>query len=159
MKLDRELQLRILRRLAEHYPNPVPKLQNELDGPMDAFEANFFYLHEHGLVKCSFFKATDKHARSSSHSITALGMDYLEQDGGLTAILGTVTVRLHEETIKALLVEKLERSDLSEEEKRPLLQAVRALPAEATKHLTMKLLDLGADNLPRAIELVRSLMS
>jgi hypothetical protein len=35
--------------------------------------------------------------------ITSRGIDFLADDGGLAAILGVVTVKLHEETLKALL--------------------------------------------------------
>lgn len=159
MKLDRDLQRQILEALAEHYPKPIADLQDLMQSQHEEFDANVFYLYEHGLITMQIRNRMATGDQAYNQKITKDGLDFLADDGGLTAILGVVTVRLHEETVKALLEERLERSDLPEEEKRPLLQAVRELPAEATKHLTMKLLDLGADNLPRAIELVRSLMS
>jgi len=88
--------------------------------------------------------------------ITAAGMDFLADDGGVGAILGVVTVKIHEDTIKQLIEARIAGSDLPEEEKRPLLQAVRELPGEAIKHLTTRLLDLGLDNLPGAVSLIRT---
>ena len=57
---------------------------------------------------------------------------------------------------RQLISQKIELSDLPEEERRPLLQAVRELPGDAIKHLTTRLLDLGMDNLPGAIALIRA---
>lgn len=88
--------------------------------------------------------------------ITASGMDFLADDGGIGAILGVVTVKLHEDTIKQLIEARIAASDLPEEEKRPLLQTVRELPGESIKHLTTKLLDAGLENVPRLVELIRT---
>lgn len=49
-------------------------------------------------------------------------------------------------------------ADLPREEKSRLLEAVRDLPGESIKHLTTRLLDAGLENLPRAVELIRSVL-
>lgn len=67
------------------------------------------------------------------------------------AILGVVTIRLHDDTIKELIQAKILRSDLPETEKKRYLDQLRELPAETTKHLVLKLVDLGLEKGPEAI--------
>lgn len=114
------------------------------------------YLHEHGLVTGELVRL-QPHIRPGQQTITAKGLDFLADDGGLSAILGVVTVKLHEHC-PPVISQKIEDSSLPEEEKRPLLQAVRELPGEAIKHLTTRLLDLGMDNLPGAVSLIRTVL-
>ncbi|MNN90443.1 hypothetical protein D3C81_2083910 [compost metagenome] len=83
-------------------------------------------------------------------------MDFLADDGGMSAILGTVTIKFHQDTLRQLIELRLENAQLPEAEKGSLLKTVRELPADSIKHLTTKLLDLGMENLPRAVELIRT---
>ena len=75
---------------------------------------NVYYLKGHGLVdypddsKCSYIY---------NLRITAKGIDFLADDGGLSAILGVVTVKLHGDTIQALLAAKIDEADIPPEEK------------------------------------------
>ncbi|GJI89905.1 hypothetical protein RugamoR1_30680 [Rugamonas sp. R1(2021)] len=88
-------------------------------------------------------------------AITAAGLDFLADDGGLTAILGTVTVKLHDDTIRNLIETRIQDSDLPPEEKTGLLHQLKELRGESIKHLTMKLLDAGLENLPAALPLIQ----
>jgi len=155
--LDREIQLRILKALAAIYPEATFNVLRDIGIEDSAGVANLFYLTEHNLVSAKFSKFSGKPMGiGGQQRITAAGMDFLADDGGVGAILGVVTVKIHEDTIKQLIEARIAGSDLPEEEKRPLLQAVRELPGEAIKHLTTRLLDLGLDNLPGAVSLIRT---
>ena len=44
--------------------------------------------------------------------ITAKGLDFLEDDGGLSAILGAITVKLDPDDLRALIAARIEESDL-----------------------------------------------
>lgn len=90
--------------------------------------------------------------------ITARGLDFLADDGGLTAILGTVTVKLHDDTIRELIAVRIEQSDLHPEEKAGLLTQLKALRGESVKHLTMKLLDAGLENAPKALPVIQKFL-
>lgn len=81
-------------------------------------------------------------------------MDFLANDGGLSAILGVVTVKFEADTLKAILENRINQSDLSPENKQSMIDSLRELPAESIKHLTMKLLDEGLENLSNAIVLI-----
>ena len=117
-----------------------------------AVTPNLHYLLEHGLVDAS--RDEDISLRKLQFQfarITASGMDFLADDGGLSAILGVLTVKLHDETIRHLIEARINSSDLPAEQKAGLLATLKDLPGEALKHLTEKLLDAGLDNWPVAL--------
>ncbi len=156
MSLNRPPQLQILQRAADAYPASLKPSDFHLAGNTDEIVRNIHYLHDHDLVVATFSQSMGQPiARPVIIKATHKGLDFLADDGGLSAILGVITVKLHEDTLRQIISQKVADSDLPEEEKRPLLQAVRELPGEAIKHLTTRLLDLGMDNLPRATELIQ----
>ena len=89
-----------------------------------------------------------------SSAITHKGMDFLANDGGLSAILGVVTVKFEADTLKAILENRINQSDLDPESKQSMIDSLRELPAESIKYLTTELLTRGLDNLPAAILLI-----
>lgn len=159
MKLDRQLQLRILRDLADRYPLGYHREEQKAWGPIDHTIAQLEYLKEHGLVQSSHGYFEEGTPFFGNAGATAKGLDFLSDDGGLSAILGVVTVKLHDDTIKALVMDHIQASDLPEAEKRRYTDALRELPGEATKHLVLKLVDMGLDAGPRAIEMIGQLVS
>lgn len=113
MKLDRALQRDLLTQMSEKFPDPA-KI-NDPDPDRSHIRANLAYLEEHGLSKSKqIFEGVGMWHRST---ITAAGLDFLANDGGLTAILGVVTVRLHADTLRALIQAKIDASDLAPEKK------------------------------------------
>lgn len=149
MKLDRELQLELLKKLADSYPQTTNIQRWESESP--GTNCNLAYLSEHGL--CDFNTAgTYLGDIPISARITAKGMDFLADDGGLSAILGVVTIRLHDDTIKAIIETRIMQSDLPEPAKKRMIDRLRSLGGEATKHLLLKSLDYGLDKAPDAIE-------
>ncbi|AOJ93342.1 hypothetical protein WK22_10705 [Burkholderia multivorans] len=156
MKLDRAIQLEVLSALAKSYPDDISSAAWDEIGQKydhDVVRANVFYLHEHGLVH---WKVGDA---GFTLRATCDGMDFLSDDGGLAAILGVLTVRFHGDTIKALIEQKIEESDLDPADKPRFVDALRSLPADATKHLTMKLLDLAVAHAPGALHVIRTALS
>jgi hypothetical protein len=144
--LDRKLQRELLTKMAEHYPRAWDFSDYMRDVPecdQQKLAANLQYLDEHGLAKSGILIGLGGLLAFSHPQITAQGMDFLQDDGGLSAILGVITIRLHDDTIKSLVEAKIRDSDLPQTEKSRLVSAVRALPAEVTKHLTLKLVDIG----------------
>lgn len=63
--------------------------------------ANLRYLEDTWSFKGGAIIGVDGLAFSES-TITAASLDFLEDDGGLSAILGIITVKLHADTIKGL---------------------------------------------------------
>ncbi|SDJ61257.1 hypothetical protein [Pseudomonas indica] len=160
MKLDREVQLTILKALAEVYPGTTRDVLKEKGIRHNIGLANLAYLVEHRLVSARLSTTNGRDLTpGNSQKITAAGLDFLADDGGVSAILGTVTVKFHEESLKQMIELRLSEAQLPTEEKHRLLQSVRELPADSIKHLTTRLLDLGMDNLPRAVELIRTVLT
>ena len=151
MRLNRELQLEILNALAEVYPLRAKVFHVVKTASEAEVIANLIYLQEHGLLESGLVRGLNDWAYGDS-KITARGMDFIADDGGLSAILGVVTVRLHDDTIKQLLKTKIMESDLTSDDKRKYVDRIKELPADATKHLVMKLLDLGVDKI-QSVEL------
>ena len=149
MKLDRELQLELLKKLADSYPDTrdVQRWESEFPGAM----SNLAYLSEHGLCDLKTIAVSSVNVPFKAR-ITAKGMDFLADDGGLSAILGVLTIKLHDDTIKAIIETRIMQSDLPEPAKKRMIDRLRSLGGEATKHLLLKSLDYGLDKAPDAIE-------
>lgn len=158
--LDRDIQLKILQALAEQYPEASFNVLKDAGIDESIGVANLCYLTEHKLVTAKFAKfGQEAMGLTGQQRITAAGMDFLADDGGVSAILGTVTIKFHEESLKQLIELRLSEAQLPTAEKQRLLQSVRELPGESIKHLTTRLLDLGMENLPRAVELIRTVLT
>lgn len=147
MKLDRELQLEILKALEEAHPDG---LDTEFADRLIATHAadkvisNLIYLEGHDLQRAGIIHALSSRMWNfKATEISSRGRDFIADDGGLSAILGVVTIKLHEDTLKTLIATKIEGSDLPQPEKHRWTAALRELPAESTKHLVLKLIDLG----------------
>lgn len=169
MKLDRTIQKEILLKLAETYPHPngseliyyddITNLDIGFNNyPYDYIVANLFYLQEHQLV--DGFSIEYALGGSSSENfygvrLTNKGADFLLDDGGLSAILGTITIKFHEDTIKSILSTKIESSSLPQNEKSSLLNALKGLSGKALERVITKLVDLGFENADQAIPLLK----
>ena len=122
------------------------------------FGENLIYLDEHGLVESGI--APDTSTVFIQHpKLTHKGRDFIEDDGGLSAILGVVTVRFHADTIKALVLDKIESSEITQEEKSKLKQHLESLSGEAWKEAGKYLIGQGLHHLPDAIGWLYKLIS
>ena len=81
--LDRALQRQILELLREHYPRgAIPVRHLELGEEQAAI--NLGYLEEHGLCESGVIIGADGYLSFGQSTITATGLDFLEDDGGLS---------------------------------------------------------------------------
>lgn len=152
MKLDRSKQLEILNTLAEVYPRYAKGFSfGELS---EDDLANLWYLKEQGLVEGGIDMSISQAFIFQSAKITAKGMDFLADDGGLSAVLGTVTVRLHADTIKELLLSKVAASTAPVEKKTWLKKQLEVASTETIKKIISALLDEGVKHAPDIIHLV-----
>ncbi|MBW9336224.1 hypothetical protein FEE59_22155 [Herbaspirillum sp. RU 5E] len=161
MALDRQYQKQLLEMLGNCYPESFRDHQffKEMSAEDEhRYAANMLYLEEHGLVISSIRTSLNSGYTFANPKITARGLDFLADDGGLSAILNVVTIKFHEETILQLIGDKIDQSDLPPPEKKKWTDALRSLPAESIKHLTMKLLDKGLENLPAALPVIQTFL-
>lgn len=149
--LDRGLQKDILTRLAADYPRATEVSEAFHELPGNVAMVNLAYLEEHGLVKNIWIPAGDDDEYPADAKITARGLDFLAGDGGLSAILGTVTIKLHDETLQKLLIEKIRDADGDDGFKKELIEKVKGMPAEAAGEVAKRLVTFGLDNVPNAV--------
>ena len=144
--LDREVQRGILNKLAESYPaQTIPARQLEPDYGERPVIFNLAYLDEHGLTESTWSRPINGGPSPVMTKITAKGLDFISDDGGLSSILGIVTVKLHQDTITALMVDKIEKSNAEPSIKKQLVEKIKALPAEALQRVSLKALEAGLD--------------
>jgi hypothetical protein len=87
--------------------------------------------------------------------ITAEGLDFLEDDGGLSAILRTVTVRFDAENLRSLIEQKILSLSLLQEKKETAITELKKLPVEALKATLLKLAEKGIEH----VDIVAALRS
>lgn len=165
MKIERELQKRILETLADAYPESIYQVNKALHLPEseeDKMLANLVYLDEHGLIENGY--KIIRSAGGGTHwsntggtVITAAGLDFIADDGGLGAILKTVTVRLDAGQFAELLASKIETlPGVPVKERSELAKAIRRMPATAIEKLTEKMVDWTVDHAGEMLPLVRA---
>ncbi|WP_051184457.1 hypothetical protein [Desulfatiglans anilini] len=115
--LDRGFQREMLLELQKIYPNALDEKKILEFKGNPTFRANINYLREHRLVQFN-----PVYGGLSQFKITAEGLDFLAEDGGLTAIKRTITVRPDVESFLNLLKEHAE--SLPPEEKGGFLNAI-----------------------------------
>ncbi|WP_263227088.1 DUF2513 domain-containing protein [Pseudomonas alabamensis] len=159
MNLDRKLQRALLEELRNFYPRKSSTAYRLAGYDQEDCIDNLMYLEEQGLVESgAIFSALSGSCTITQARITARGIDFLEDDGGVGAALAVVTVKLHEDTLRQLIEAKVQALNLPEEQRSGILKALREAPGETTKQLITKLVDLGMENAPRAIPLIQTLL-
>ncbi|KJZ51710.1 DUF2513 domain-containing protein [Pseudomonas marginalis] len=158
MKLNRELQRALLEELRDFYPRRTDSAYHLQGYSQTDCVDNLMYLEEQGLVESGIKFTMNGHVTLIQARITARGIDFLEDDGGVGAALAVVTVKLHEDTLRQLIESKVQASNLPEEQKNGILKALREAPGETTKQLITKLVDLGMENATKALPLIQTLL-
>ena len=79
-------------------------------------------------------------------------------DGGLSAILGVVTIKIHQESLTHLVEAKVAASDLPKEEKSVLLSALKSAPTAVVGELSKALVGLALHQAPGALRLLQSIL-
>lgn len=148
MLLDRDVQRGILIKLSERFPAQISPYKDLI--PTFGEQAviyNLAYLDDHGLTESNWSRPMNGYPSPVGTTITAKGLDFISDDGGLSAILGVVTIKLHQETITALLITQIEKSKKPQTVKQQLIDKVKGLPAEALQRVSLKAMEAGLDRL------------
>lgn len=159
-KFNRELQKRILKKCVEVYPRHTTFSQfthEESEFGIDIMSANISYLAEHKLISIRARATDDPYSFLDNMRATVSGVDFMLNDGGLTAILNVQTIRVHRDTITAL-EDIIALSNLPEPEKAGIVSKLQQLPSAAIEHLTKELVVKGALSLPAALPLIQKFL-
>ncbi|KPN73381.1 hypothetical protein [Neisseria sp. 74A18] len=133
-----EKQMNFAIQMNEKQAQILGVIQDDPDEFADKFIKNILYLTQHGLIETEIngFDSWMLYIQ-----ITHKGIDFLQQDGGLSAILGVVTVKLHSDTIQELLAAKIDQADITEAEKGRLKTELGKIKDAALGKLTENAID------------------
>lgn len=136
----------------------------EHNGPIDGYEhmqrgkqlntlrplkAVIDYLRDLGLIE-----ASQEVGAIPSVKLTTRGMDFLEEDGGLSATLNAVTVKFDADNIRDLIEQGLLKSNLPEEKRHTIREALRSLPGSTLQAITTKLIEKALDDPTGALKII-----
>jgi hypothetical protein len=155
--LDRALQRQLLDIMAAAYPNSTSAV-SQVEQPIETVLANLAYLAEHGLCDAQLYESIGGNWSYGDQKITARGLDFLADDGGLTAILGTITVKLHAQTVRDLIASKIDQIEASSEEKGSLKGRLASISEASLKSATEYLVQRGLADFPDAISWIRTIL-
>ncbi|HBX2691102.1 TPA: hypothetical protein MHT99_02470 [Klebsiella pneumoniae] len=141
-KFDRNLQREILKCCIDAYPNAIRDLGDDYrcdaisSSPKDKLIANLFYLSGHNLITINPGKSViDEDSAYSildSAEITCRGIDFMQNDGGLSAILNVQTIKFHRDAV-VVLEDLIAISNMNDEQKEKVKSSLAEMPIEAIK--------------------------
>lgn len=152
MNIDRTLQNHVLHFLKSHYDNFI---EDRLIYDVCINGTELLDLNEQFVLfpKIKVDMATLKHLREnliylSAHGLLEQkGIDFIEDDGGLSAILNVSTVKLHPSSVE-LLISVIDGSSLNPSDKQKMIDQLKSLPADAIKQILTELVNKGVSYLP-----------
>ena len=157
--MDRQYQRELLARLASAYPQALTAEQLGASSDDRKLLFNATYLCGHGLIDARLAESMGGNSDALLlATVTHKGLDFLQDDGGLGAILGVVTVRFDAESLRALVAARIDASDLPTEEKSRVMAWLKSAGSEALKTATQRLVEAALDRAPEAIRLLPTLI-
>jgi len=152
--LDRSLQLEILTTLRNVYPDEI-ETQNIQCSGSEYYQQNLFYLFEHQLIRAGTVRDVfGAEKQIITAAITAKGLDFLEDDGGIDAILKTVTVKLDPDDMRQLIADRLKDTNIDKTKKENLIKGLQSIPVDILRTVVLKLMELGLAHAPDALQLI-----
>ncbi|MFU2127812.1 hypothetical protein ACLQ85_07170 [Gallibacterium anatis] len=160
MIIDRPLQYLALKYLKDNYPNYIddniiyrhwkglPEVEDDYNAQFLALQESKKYAHSElrhlreNLVYLSEHSLVETLKDGYSYKITAKGIDFIENDGGLSTILNVTTVKLHPSTLE-LLTQVINASSLNPSDKQKLLDQLKSLPVDSIKQILTELVSKG----------------
>jgi hypothetical protein len=140
MELNRKLQKDILVALSEVYPDSL--LVSALPGFSHnrEFMGNLFYLQEHGVIDGGDIREPGQCRSMVDAQITKTGLDFLADDGGLSAILGYRFIKLEASDVADLLLKMLEQADIGDDRRLAAAEQLNTMDNDALSNLVVRLL-------------------
>lgn len=152
MKLNRKLQHNILTALEEKYPDSILVQALPDFTPGRPYMANLFYLQEHGLIQGGDIREPGQCRSMVDAQITAEGMDFLKNDGGIPAIRGEGTIALEIRQVLKLLIDRAAADAENEVSIQKRADQLRHMGPTSLRELVYHLLETGDDSVLRNVE-------
>ncbi|WP_243404567.1 hypothetical protein [Serratia liquefaciens] len=146
-KFDRNRQRNVLIKLLENYPDRLPiedwNAIYEMFSDHSNYYANMLYLEEHGLIISGITRVSHTFRYSQAEIfITAKGIDFIQHDGGLSAILNVHTIKFHRDAV-VVLEDLIAISNMSDAEKNKAKSTLGEMPTEALKAVVQTITTVG----------------
>ncbi|WP_181955571.1 hypothetical protein [Rahnella variigena] len=144
-KFDRELQKDILTKCIAVYPSYTfwkqfpPEIQDYGD---DVLSANILYLAEHRLITIRNQTSDDPYSFLDNMKATAEGIDFMLNDGGLSAVLKIQTIKFHRDAV-VVLEDLIALSNMSNADKEQAKSKLSALTTESLKTVVQTITTAG----------------
>lgn len=151
--LDYGLIRKILEQLREAYPGRVDGLY-KLDPDEDKAIRHLAYLEQHRLIDITITQDKRGNYRISRGTITAQGIDFLQPDGGLSA-LAAPTIRIAPESLIAIIDTALASRNVSAEDRTLIQKGLGVAGPEAVKACVQRLIGAGIAHAPDLLSLLR----
>lgn len=151
--LDYSLIRTILERLQEAYPGRVDGLY-KLGDDEDKAIRHLAYLEQHRLIDITITQDKRGGYRISRGTITARGIDFLQADGGLSA-LAAPTIRIAPESLITVIDAALAERNVSAEERCLIQKGLGVAGPEAVKACVQRLIEAGIAHAPDLLALLR----
>lgn len=149
-RFERNRQRKILEILLKSYPARLPidawnEIYTMFDGPDQHYDyyANLLYLEEHELIKSGIRKVSHSFRYSQQDIfITAKGIDFIRDDGGLGAIINVHTIKFHRDAV-VVLEDLIAISNMNDEQKEKAKSTLGELSTEALKAVVQAVTTAG----------------
>ena len=156
MASRKEIQIAVLTRLEDEGRKIYSRELADI-GEESAIAREVAYLKSSGLVDAAI-REFDGVPHFAWASITAKGSDFINKEGTIGADLNVLTVRLHEDTVRDLLVARVRESDADQSVKEKLIDQLKALPAQGIAKVAEHALDQALRNLPNAVQWLQTVL-
>lgn len=159
-KFNRSRQRDLLERARNAYPHPVLFSNSRTpEFDMVTIRAELHYLAGHGLIELEATSDPDAEDPCADDTdwcflcaLTHRGIDFLAEDGGLSAVLGVLSIKLHQDTVRELLLHRVADSDANSTVKGKMVEQIKALPASTIEQVAKMALDAGIRKLPDVLQ-------
>ncbi|HBX8329838.1 TPA: hypothetical protein MIH90_04300 [Klebsiella pneumoniae] len=108
--------------------------------------ANINYLCEHGLIKNHSSIILKDRSILTRITATAKGIDFMLNDGGLSAILNVQTIKLHRDAV-VVLEDLIAISNMNDEQKEKAKSTLGEMSTEAIKTVVQAVTTAGLSKL------------
>jgi len=148
-KFDRTIQRRLLQYLCDIYPATADSRSLtefvEGFGGQENFTANILYLSDHGLIETKVSSELARRIPMTIDSLTKIthkGIDFIRDDGGLSAILNVQTIKFHRDAV-VVLEDLIALSGMNDAEKENAKSKLSELTTESLKTVVQTVTTAG----------------
>lgn len=137
-KFNRVVQRELLKELYDASPYGINQNRKfyyeEAFGSINNLVANIMYLREHELIDCALEQVLSGAfiVVLEGAKITNKGIDFMRDDGGLSAILNVQTIKFHKDAV-VVLEDLIAISNMNDSEKEKAKSTLGELSTEALK--------------------------